>query len=132
VGAEELGGEEEGAEEVGGRIRRRRRRRRVGSSSISIHQWWCQNVRKCVHSGIDSSMVPLHHRSVAVEQVFAEQLRFQIPHLLDHEPRDGMCIAELRSNRMVEDSPDPSNPIANPVYEDRGLECHLLYFGGER
>jgi hypothetical protein len=38
VGAEEVGGEEEGAEEVGGRIRRRRR---VGSSSISIHQWWC-------------------------------------------------------------------------------------------
>ncbi len=50
--AEEVGGEEEGAEEVGGRIRRRRR---VGSSSISIHHGWGQNVRKCVHSGIDSS-----------------------------------------------------------------------------
>ncbi len=117
MGAEEFGGEEEGAEEVGGRIRRRRR---MGSSSISIHHGWCQNFRKCVHSGIDSSMVLLQHRSVAVEQVLAEQLRFRIPRLLDHEPHDGMCIAELRSNRMVEDSPDASNPIANPVYEDRG------------
>jgi hypothetical protein len=77
-------------------------------------------------------MVLLQHWSVAVEQVFAEQLRFQIPHLLDHEPHDGMCIAELRSNRMVEDSPDASNPIANPVYEDRGFDCHLLHLGGER
>jgi len=117
VGAEEVGGEEEGAEEVGGRIRRRRR---MGSSSISIHHGWCQNFRKCVHSGIDSSIVLLQHRSVAVEQVLAEQLRFRIPRLLDHEPHDGICIAELRSNRMVEDSPDASNPIANPVYEDRG------------
>jgi hypothetical protein len=65
VVAEEVGGEEEGAEEVGGRIIRRRRR--VGSSSISIHHGWGQNVRKFVHSGIDSSMVLLQHRSVAVE-----------------------------------------------------------------
>jgi hypothetical protein len=27
--------------------------------------------------------------------------------------------------------PNASNSITDPVYEDRGLECHLLYLDGE-
>ncbi len=91
----------------------------------------CQDVWECVHSRVDRSMVLLQHWSVAVEQVFVEQLWIQIPHLLDHVPHDGMCIVQLHSNRVDEDSSDASHQIANPVCEDLGIECDFLYLGGE-
>ncbi len=90
-----------------------------------------QDVRECVHRRVDRGMVLLQHRSAAVEQVSTEQLRLQIPHLLDHVSHDGMCIVQLHSNRMDEDSAHASNQIQDPVCEDHSSECHLLYLGGE-
>lgn len=51
-------------------------------------------------------MVHIEHWGFAIEQVFVEQLRIQVPDFLDDVSDDGLLISQLHRHRVDEDGSD--------------------------
>lgn len=56
-------------------------------------------------------MVLVQHWGFAVEQVFVEQLRVQVPNFLDHVPHDSVRAAQLHRHCVDEDGADADHKI---------------------
>lgn len=64
-----------------------------------------------VHDRAGGVVVFVEHWGFAAEQVFAEQLRVQVPDFLDDVPHDGVLVAQLHRDRVDEDGADADDKI---------------------